>query len=556
VSGAGGAWTRRKFLHATGAGILAGLVTGCDVGRRARRPNVLFVIFDDLRPELACYGNPEIKTPYFDRFASEGMLFERAFCQEAACAPSRASVMTGLRPDTERVWTLADKFRETVPDVVTMPQYFHRFGYRTISMGKIFHNHMPDSVSWDEPDLRPADFDTPELYDRDPESFYYDEEDNRKLAEKRQERLAKNPHAYAGGWAYGMCTEESVGPDAKFYDGAQADLAISKLQTMARWDEPFYLALGFFRPHIPFVAPKKYWDLYDRDSLSLAPNPYLPKDAPVMAPDSNYELKGCIDFEDVGHPAVYHMSEERARLLKHGYYASVSYADACFGKVMDALDGLGLADDTIVVVWGDHGYKLGEHNGWTKQTNWNIDTRVPLMVRVPGMRMQAHSCDRLVELVDLYPTLCDLAGLRVPDIMEGVSFKPLLEDPGREWKSAVFSQYERRPGITPDHGWYMGYSMVTERYHYVEWRDWDEKTKTAGRLAATELYDNSTDPQENENIAGHPENAELVARLAKQLHDGWRAAEPAGLTRTYRPFRGPAPDSSVPSFPGREPDVS
>lgn len=521
--------SRREFIKTTSAGIFGGLLGGgllggCRLGGTKRRPNVLFIIVDDLRPELGCYGNREIKTPRFDRFAGEGTLFTHTHCQAAACSPSRASVMTGLRPDSTRVWSLGEEFRKTIPDVVTMPQHFHKFGYHTVALGKIFHNHMPDRISWDEPDLRPAEYLTAELIDRDPESFYYDEELKKELAAVRAERIKANPAKYSGGWAYGRSTESSDAPDNAFYDGAQTDLALATLKRIKDENQPFYMALGYFRPHLPFVAPKKYWDLYDRNSLSLASNPYLPKDAPVMAADSNYELTGCYDLEFVRHPSVYSLPEDIARRLKHGYYASVSYIDACLGRVLDGLKEMGLDENTIVVLWGDHGYKLGEHNAWTKQTNYNIDTRVPLIVRAPGVGSPGRVCDKLTELVDLYPSLCDLAGIDIPGIMEGRSFKPLLRDPGREWKTAVFSQYHRRPNVSPDGKRYMGFSMVTERFHYVEWRTWDNDNKTAGDLAAVELYDNAADPDENVNIAGRPENAEIVVRLAGQLKAGWRAA--------------------------------
>jgi arylsulfatase A-like enzyme len=487
----------------------------------------LFISVDDLRPELGCYGNPEIKTPSFDRLASEGVLFQRAHCQAAACAPSRASLMTGMRPDTTRVWSLGEEFRKTIPDVVTMPQHFHEFDYYTVSMGKIFHNHMPDRVSFDEPDLRPPEYNTPELIDRDPESFYYDEEIKKELAEVRAERIAKKPDAYAGGWAYGRATESADAPDSAFYDGAQTDLAIATLERLKEKNQPFYLALGYYRPHLPFVAPKKYWDLYDRGKLSMAPNPYLPEDAPKFAMNSMYELRGCYDLEWVKHPVEERLPEETARLLKHGYYASVSYVDACLGRLMEGLRRLGLDRDTIVVVWGDHGWKLGEHGSFCKQTNYNIDTRVPLIVRAPGMQKAGSSCDALVELVDLYPTMCDLADIEIPGNMEGTSFEPLLTDPDREWKSAVFSQYHQRPKVTPDGKRYMGYSMVTRTHHYVEWHYWDNDAKKAGELVARELYDNVADPHENVNIANLPDNKQLVEKLSKQLAAGWRAARPS-----------------------------
>lgn len=520
-------YSRREFLRITAAGSSACILAGYRFLAPEERPNILFVIVDDLRPELGCYGNAEIKTPHIDRFAREAVVFTRAFCQAAACAPSRASAMIGKRPDTTRVWSLGEEFRKTMPEAVTMPQHFHKFGYHTVSLGKIFHNHMPDPVSFDEPDLKPAEYKTPELIDRDPESFYNDQELMKELARVREERIKKNPErATSGskGWAYGRSWESADAPDSAFYDGAQTDLALETLRRLKGRSEPFYLALGYFRPHLPFVTPKKYWNLYDRNKISPAKNPFIPKFVPLMSLDNQYELANCYDLEYVKHPAMYHLPEETARLLKHGYYASVSYVDACFGKLLDGLKALGLEDNTIVVLWGDNGWKLGEHNAWCKQTNFNIDTRIPLFIRNPGIPTRGQNCDSLIELVDLFPTLCDMAGIKIPDDMEGVSLKPLLKDPRRELKSAVFSQYHRRPNISFDGKRYMGYSMVTNRYHYVEWRSWDDDKKLAGNLAAVELYDNQSDPEENVNIAGFPENAGLRSDMAKKLKAGWRAA--------------------------------
>lgn len=492
----------------------------------ADRPNVLFVSIDDLRPELGCYGNADIRTPHLDEFSERATTFLRAYCQAAVCAPSRASVMTGLRPDSTRVWDLRGKFRVNLPNVVTIPQHFHEHGYHTVSMGKIFHNHMPDRVSFDEPDLRPEKYMTPEMIDREPESFYHDEGLNRELATVRQQRLKKNPKAYADGWAYGQSTESFDAPDSEFYDGAQTDLALQTLKRLKDKDQPFFLALGYYRPHLPFVAPKRYWDLYDRNKLPLASNPFRPLHSPVMAMNSAYELKGCYDLEHVKHPSVTKLTEKEARLLKHGYYASVSFVDACFGKLMGGLAELGLDDNTIVVVWGDHGWKLGEHGSWCKQTNYDIDVRVPLLMHVPGLTSTGEKCDRLVELVDLYPTLCDVAELPIPVDMEGSSFKPLLLDARREWKSAAFSQFHRSPRVTPDGGRYMGLSMVTERFHYVEWKTWNHVAGIAGDLVAVELYDLQSDPEENTSVAGVGKFKPIVERLSKQLRRGWRSAKP------------------------------
>ena len=491
-----------------------------------QKPNILFVSVDDLRPEIGCYGNAEIKTPSFDAFAKTGTTFLKAYCQSAVCAPSRASVMTGLRPDSTRVWDLRGKFRINLPDVVTMPQHFHKHGYYTVSMGKIFHNHMPDRVSFDEPDLRPKKYMTPDLIDREPESFYHDEELNRELAEVRKRRLEKNPNRYADGWAYGVATESFDGPDNQFYDGAQTDLAIETMRRLKKKDQPFFLALGYYRPHLPFVAPKRYWDLYERDKISLASNPFLPKNSPVMAMNSMYELRACYDLEHVKHPSEFQFDQATARRLKHGYFASVSFVDACFGKLMQGLEELGLAENTIVVLWGDHGWKLGEHGSWCKQSNYDIDIRVPLMIRVPNHPAAGSKTDAIVELVDLYPTVCDSAGVPIPKIMEGTSAKPLFATPNQKWKSGAFSQFHRAPRITPDKGRYMGSSLVTDRYHYVEWRTWDHIKGVAGELKAVELYDQQSDPKENTNIADAEENKAVIVELAEQLKQGWKSAKP------------------------------
>lgn len=489
-------------------------------------PNVLFISIDDLRPELGCYGNTEIKTPNIDRLAGNGVVFTKAYCQVAVCAPSRASIMTGLRPDSNHVWHLGDKFREILPDVVTIPQYFHKYGYYTVSMGKIFHNYMPDSVSWDEPDLRPPKYKTKAMVDRDPETFYHDPAIIEAQTLRRNKIIKKNPHPYANGWNCGPAYEISDAPDSAFYDWAQTDLAISTLKRLKKKKQPFFLAVGYYRPHLPFVVPEKYWDLYNRDSISLAPDPYLPENMPVMAMNSMYELRGYMGFGYIKHPAEFSFPADTARLLKHGYYASVSYIDACVGRLLQELKQTGLDKNTIVVLWGDHGWKLGEHNSWCKMTNYDIDTHIPVIFKPPDAELQGKRCDRLVEAVDIFPTLCELSGIDIPAYLQGTSVVPLMHNPDLQWKDAVFSQFHRRPRVSPDKKRYMGYSMTTRRYHYVEWYYWDNVKKEHGDLSAIELYDHSVDPGENINIASDPGNRELIQKLSVQLEKGWKAARP------------------------------
>ncbi len=516
-----------------GAGLLAATSGMMPGGRTVvkssveTKPNVMFIIVDDLRPELGCYGNKIIKSPNIDALARDGIVFTNAYCQVGVCAPSRASAMTGLRPDSDRVWHLGDKFRETIPNVVTMPQYFHKYGYYTVSTGKIFHNHMPDSVSWDEPDLRPAKYDTKDMLDRDAETFYHDDGTIVKQRIERNERVKKFPHRhlYAGGWNVGPALEVTDNPDTAFYDAAQTDLAIRTLERIKDYGKPFYYALGYFRPHLPFVVPKKYWDMYTNAEIPLATNPYLPKNAPIYAINSMYELRGYWGFRHIGHPSVFKMPDDTARLLKHGYYASVTYTDAQIGRLIAALKRMGLYDKMTIILWGDHGWKLGEHRSWGKMTNYGNDIRVPLIIKAPGIK-GGQRIDKLVELVDMYPTLLDLSGIKVAKYLQGTSMVPLMKNPDLKWKPAVFSQFHRRPRQNPGHKRYMGYSMKTKRYHYIEWHYWNNDTKLPGAETDIELYDNKVDPNENVNVAVLPKNKELVKRLSKELHAGWRAAIP------------------------------
>jgi len=501
------------------------ILTACSTREvEKKRPNILFISIDDLRPDLGVYGNEDIITPNIDHFASEGVTFLRTYSQAAVCAPSRASLMTGLRPDSTRVWHLGDKFRKINPETVTMPQYFKKFGYHTVSMGKIFHNYMPDSVSWEEPDLRPIQYSAPEMWYRDGETFYVSDSISQLQVIRREKIIAKRPNAYADGWNTGPAYEMADVHDTVYYDGAQTELAIRTLKRLKEQDEPFYLAVGYFRPHLPFTAPKKYWDMYDRDSIKLATNSFVPENTEVFTMNSMYELRSYDGFKHIKHPTTgYRVPDDTARILKQGYYASVSYVDAQVGKLLASLEEQGLADNTIVIIWGDHGWKLGEHNSWGKMTNYNIDTHVPMIIRAPGVGQQGVKTERLTELVDIFPTLCDLAGIEVADYLQGTSVKPLMEDPYKPWKLSAFSQFHRRPKVTPDGGRYMGYSITTERYHLVEWHTWDHIEGLAGEIVAHELYDLQEDVDENVNIY-ESADSHLIETLSQKLKLGWRSA--------------------------------
>ncbi len=507
--------TRRAAISAMIGSALLGQT------RRRAQPNVLFIAVDDLRPELGIYGASHARTPHLDALGRSGVTFTRAYCQQAVCNPSRASVLTGLRPDTLRVWDLDTGFRSTTPQAVTLPQRLRQQGYFATAMGKIFHNTLPDPASWSEPELRLPGypFDPDAVYRSDSETAWIQGRQREITAQGNQQRYIDQ---YGEWYLKAAATEAPAVPDNAYFDGAQTDRAIAKLRALQSQRQPFFLGVGYYRPHLPFNVPAKYWNLYNRAELPLAPNPVLPRNMPPMAMSTMRELRGYRDFNTAPQPDQGSLTEAQARLLRHGYLASVSYVDAQVGRLLNALDQARLADNTVVVLWGDNGWKLGDHNGWCKMTNFEVDTRVPLIIRAPGVK--GALCHGLVELVDIYATVCELAGLRPPDELEGRSLVPLMKSPQRPWKSAVYSQF-LRSGIwaAADGVDYMGYCVRTATHRYVEWVDWQKKS-----VVAHELYDLERDPLENENIHGAPGTAAVSEELDRRLRAGWRSAVPVG----------------------------
>ncbi|HKT61782.1 MAG TPA: sulfatase [Gemmatimonadales bacterium] len=497
----------------------AGWRRASDQGDAGQRPNVLFIAVDDLRPTIGAFGDPYAKTPNLDRLARSGATFLQAYAQQALCNPSRASLLTGLRPDSIRVWDLETDFRANVPDVVTLPQHFMQHGYRTVEIGKIYHNTLPDSRSWHQ-EIHLSGF------PYDPDAVYHGRENLAIQAERKARLIREGKQASAidrlGMWYLKANATESLDlPDNAYYDGAQTDRALGELAAL-KGRQPFFFAVGYYRPHLPFNAPRKYWDLYDPDSIALAPNPDLPKDAPAVAASNLAELRGYAGFATAPDPWQGRISEADARRLKHGYYASVSYVDALVGRLLDRLDELGLAKNTIVVLWGDHGFKLGEMNGWAKMSNYLVDTHSPLIIRAPGVGPAGLRLEQLVELVDVYPTLSELAGLPVPGWLQGTSAVPLLRRPDRPWKRAAFSQFLRRGRwLGADGVETMGYGMRTERFHYVAWMNWATR-----QITARELYDLKSDSLETVNLAGRPELRAVLDELEAQRRGGWREAQP------------------------------
>ena len=489
--------------------LLAAHLSASFAAEPASKPNILFIAVDDLRPELGCYGCSEIISPHIDRLAREGVTFNRAYCQQAVCNPSRASMLTGLRPDSTKVWDLVTNLRDTIPDAVTLPQHFKRHGYHAVGMGKIFHNTFPDPQSWTiAKQPAPVGYRT------------YSKETRKRLQRRREEARRRGmTERQIGNRIRGPAVDVEDVPDSHRFDAALADLALEHLQKLGGKKQPFFLGVGFILPHLPWTPPRKYFDLYDPAQIPLASNGFLPRGAPAVAFGDRsmggmYELRDCEDFNGAPSPFEGSLTAAQQRRLKHGYYASVSFIDAQVGRLLDELKRLGLEKETIVVLWGDHGWKLGEHNGWCKQTNYEIDTRVPLIFRVPGSRANGQKTDALVELVDVYPTLCDLAGLPLPETLEGKSLRPLLDDPSATVKTAAFSQFPRRH----EGGEYMGCTVRTDRYRYVEWQD-----RRSGKTVAMELYDHTGDPEENTNLASDPRNKEIIEQLNQQL---WNTLRP------------------------------
>jgi len=495
----------------------AALVTSSSAPVEKKHPYILFIAVDDLRPELGCYGNEYVKSPNIDRLARSGLVFQRAYCQSAVSNPSRASLMTGLRPDSLKVWDLKTEMRSVSPQVTTLPQYLMQQGYITTAVGKIFHNIFPDSLSWSEPEMHLKGFPF------DPDAVYFSDENLAHIEmRKRQIKANHNESKFIdqlGEWYVKARATECIDvPDNAYYDGAQTDYAVAKLRELKKNGKPFFFGVGYYRPHLPFNAPKKYWDLYDRSAIPLATNPFLPANMPPMAISNNQEVRGYFDCKNLPTALEGAVSEDTARLLKHGYYASVSYMDAQVGRLLDALRENGLLENTIVILWGDHGWKLGEHRSWAKMTNFEIDTRSPLILSAPGMKSKGKQTDRLVEFVDIYPTLCELAGVPVPKGLAGQSMVPLTENPKATWDKPAYSQYLREGGWRgPDGITYMGYTVRTDRYRYVEWFNQDTK-----QLAARELYDHTSDPEENVNVAGDPSQASTLKSMAIELRKGFR----------------------------------
>ena len=485
-----------KRISSACFGILACLAATLGSAYAATKsPNILLICIDDLRPEIGSYGADYVHSPNMDRLAASGVTFDRCYVQVAVCNPSRASTWTGIRPDRLGVYTLRTHFREAMPEAVTLPQQLRQHGYVAHGFGKIFHNPWQDPQSWD----------VPHTWGSGNHTHYTPEQ--QKLRQEVQAQLPKD--AWQKGNLRGVITNDPDITDAEHPDGSMARKAIERMKELCAGDKPFFVAAGFILPHLPWAPPKSWWDRYDRGKLPLPANPYPPEGAPEVAVGTNYELSHYADMVNMPTPFSGSLPEAEIRRLRHAYFASVSFVDAQVGLMLDALDELGIADNTVVILWSDHGWKLGEHNGWSKMTNYEIDARIPMIIRDPRAKANGRHTSRLVESLDLYPTICELAGVPVPEGVDGRSLVPLLNDPEAPHIDAAFSQYVR-DGL-------LGNAIRTDRWRYVEWR-----TLAEGELKFRELYDEDLDPQENRNVVDHYPlvGVRLAKRMARTLTTG------------------------------------
>ena len=481
-----------------------------------KQMNILFIAVDDLKPLIGAYGDRHAKTPGMDRLAKEGIVFQNCYCQQAISGPTRASLLTGMRPDKTRVWDLVTDFRQVNSNAVSLPQYFKSMGYETTGMGKIYHMGSAgpghDAPSWSIP------------Y-QDPKCETY------ALPNQLNERKK------------GKATECADVPDDTYHDGKMTGMAIQTLDSLSQNKKPFFLAVGFLKPHLPFVAPKKYWDLYNRDEFEIAPFQKKALNSPDIAYHRSGELKSYTDipqFDSYSEKDLEHLPVDKQKELIHGYYAAMSYTDAQIMRLLNELDRLGIRDNTIIVLWGDHGWHLGDHGLWNKHTNFEQATHALFMMSVPGKKAGIRPVT-MCEFVDIFPTLCELTNTPVPKYLDGISLVPAINKPAAELREYVLSQYPRPKDK-------MGYSIRTKRFRYTVWfsnnfrtsMPYDQKS-----VIASELYDYEKDPLEKESVLDKPEYKQDKTKMEKLFKDCMKR-ELKGCTEYSKiaDFKGPIDTST------------
>ena len=503
----------------------------------ASKPNILFIAVDDLKPILGCYGNTLVKTPNIDRLAKMATVFNSNYCQQAVCGPTRASIMTGRRPDVTKIWNLTTQMRDMNPDILTLPQYLISQGYETSGIGKIYHPSSAldgvDPVSWSIPYLRAEESDFPANLGEPangqyqlaatkalmtPEMIKERKQKNKELAQENDE----NPKSIKG-----PSTECIDVPDNAYNDGVNALLAKEQIIALSKNGKPFFMAVGFSKPHLPFVAPKKYWDLYNRDEMPIAAFQEHAKNSPLIAYHQSGELRNYPDITEFVTLPVdslrIGLKLEKQKELVHGYYASISYMDAQVGILLNTLESLGTLDNTIIVLWGDHGWHLGDHDLWHKHTVFEQATRAPLIIAAPGIK--AGKTNSQTEFVDVFPTICNLAGLPIPNQLDGKSLKPLMLNNKASVKEYSVSQYPRKlkkeeaASLGYKKSNLMGYTLRTERYRYTIWMN-DFTSKQAfetSKVYASELYDYEKDSLEKVNVVKDKKYKTAAEEMHKKM---------------------------------------
>jgi arylsulfatase A-like enzyme len=496
--------------------VLLGLVVFFSLAACAQeKKNILFIAIDDLKPMLGCYGDETIITPAIDELAKQGVVFTNAHCQQAVCGPSRASLMTGMRPDYTGVWDLKTRMRDVNPNILALPEYFKNQGYTTVATGKIYDprcvDKQYDGPSWSIPYKQSSNYVYPEKYGQ-PALGYFALDSSKQIVHKLEaeahEKGIKNIHGYVSK-RFKPSVENADVEDDAYIDTQIANNAIKYMDQLAKEDKPFFLAVGFKRPHLPFAAPKKYWDMYKREDIKLAEFRGPIKDGVSMALHKSNELQSYTDipplasFTDIFED---NLPEWKQKELIHGYKACVSYIDVQVGRVMDALKENGLDKNTVVVLWGDHGWHLGDHSLWCKHTNFEQATRVPMIFTVPD-GAKGHNATP-TEFVDIFPTLCDAAGIDIPSHLQGQSLMPIMKDVDARVKDYAVSQFHR--GKTE------GYSIRTDRYRLTLWIGNEFHTFKPfieSNIVAGELYDYEKDPLETVNYYNDKEYKKVKEQM-------------------------------------------
>ncbi len=497
------------------------------------KPNVLFIAVDDLKPILGCYGDKLVKTPNIDRLAARGTVFMQNYCQQAVCGPTRASLMTGMRPDHTKVWDLKTRMRDVNPEILSLPQYFITQGYSTQGIGKVYDPRCVDKEldgpSWSVPYYKNSDNYFPPGIGG-PEMNYQLPETKALIRKYRAEGEAKGLKGselsdYIQGFVK-QSVECADVPDNAYNDGANALKAKEVLIKLNKSKQPFFFAVGFSKPHLPFVAPKKYWDLYKRDEMPVAPFQQKAQNSPDMAYHHAAELYKYSDIPPISsftdQKVGLDMPVDKQKELVHGYYAATSYTDAQVGILLNTLDSLGLSKNTIIVLWGDHGWHLGDHNLWCKHTNFEQATHAPLLISAPGINSSKTKSPS--EFVDVFPTLCDLAGLTIPSHLDGKSLVSVMKNPDASVKDFSVSQYPRTRSTLDSErlGWsdgqFMGYSIRTGQYRYTIWMKDSFRSNQPYKKdleVARELYDYKNDPNETVNVVDYKK----YALVTKDMND-------------------------------------